>query len=248
MKDAPAFDLYPERWTHGTRHMSKIERCDYMDLMCHQWTDDGLPADLDILARLVGYKKGSQIPALVLEKFPVANDGKRRNNRLEAEREKQRERIASKAKGAAITNAKRWGKPVANESHSDDSATPQRVALDSPPPTTHPHPVLSPDGERGAGETSAVADAPAAANPKQSRKALPIDDSYLDSLKSTYPYANVRQEFAKSQRWCEAQSPPVTLSRQRLVNWLNRIPPPPSVNGTEKDTKPKSFFEGYERQ
>jgi uncharacterized protein YdaU (DUF1376 family) len=140
-KDAPAFDFYPERWTHGTRHMTKAERCDYIDLLCHQWTNDGLPADLDLIARMIGYKKGAQIPALVLEKFPLSEDGKRRNCRLEQERDKQRERIARKSLGAAKTNAKRWGERVANESLSDRLATPERVASESPPPTTHRTPI-----------------------------------------------------------------------------------------------------------
>lgn len=162
-RDAPAFDLYCERWTHGTRHMTKVERCDYLDLLLHQWTEDGLPADLDMLARLVGYRKGSQISPLVLEKLPIAADGKRRNARLERERVKQRVRIRGKKKGAALTNAKRWGKrggagalppdrdaswiespgDADNESHSvslsDPSATLERDDSDSPPPTTH-HP------------------------------------------------------------------------------------------------------------
>ena len=138
-KDAPAFDFYPERWTHGTRHMTKLERCDYLDLLCHQWTDDGLPSNIDIMARLIGYKRASQIPALVMEKFPVAADGKRRNARLEVERVKQRERIAKRRDGANKTNAKRWN----SDSLSDRSATTERhnleVASESPPPTTH-HP------------------------------------------------------------------------------------------------------------
>ncbi|RBP36921.1 uncharacterized protein YdaU (DUF1376 family) [Roseimicrobium gellanilyticum] len=158
-RDAPAFDFYCERWTHGTRHLTKVERCDYLDLLLHQWTNDGLPADLDLLARLVGYRKGSQISPLVLEKFPVAADGKRRNVRLETERVKQRDRIRSKRQGAAKTNERRWGSkagkgrvPSQNESHSDAissriatrSATIERHDIESPPLTTH-HPPGDPD-------------------------------------------------------------------------------------------------------
>jgi len=143
-KDAPAFDFYAERWTHGTRHMTKVERCDYMDLLAHQWTNDGLPADLNIVARLIGYKKASQIPALVLEKFPVAEDGKRRNRRLEEERAKQRERIARKSQASKRANAVRWGNAVTDKSHTDPSATPVGSFRESqndphlPPPTSHP--------------------------------------------------------------------------------------------------------------
>ncbi len=41
-KDAPAFDFYPERWSHGTRHLSKVERCDFLDLLAVQWTENGI--------------------------------------------------------------------------------------------------------------------------------------------------------------------------------------------------------------
>jgi uncharacterized protein YdaU (DUF1376 family) len=123
-RDAPAFDFYCERWTHGTRHLTKVERCDYLDLLLHQWTNDGLPADLDMLARLVGYRKGSQIPPLVLEKFPIAADGKRRNARLEHERVKQRDRIRRKRQGAAITNAKREARKAASTASASGQAAP----------------------------------------------------------------------------------------------------------------------------
>ena len=120
MKDfAPAFDFYPERWTHGTRPMNKVERCDYLDLLCHQWTDDGLPDDLDLLARMLGYKRASQIPAIVLAKFPVAEDGKRRNPRLEIERGRQKKNAERHRKGAQLTNAKRHAKRHAERTLSD---------------------------------------------------------------------------------------------------------------------------------
>lgn len=172
-RDAPAFDFYCERWTHGTRHLTKVERCDYLDLLLYQWTSDGLPADVDMLARLVGYRKGSQISPLVLEKFPVAADGKRRNARLEEERTKQRDRIRRKRQGAAKTNVKRWGnaggdahapattrarstRPTRqslpaeslSESISSRLATDERVDIESPPPTTHHPPQNELAGER----------------------------------------------------------------------------------------------------
>ena len=154
MKDAPGFDFYPERWTQGTRDMTKVERCDYLDLLGHQWTEGALPSDLNAVARILGYTKASQIPAAVLDKFPVGEDGRRRNLRLEIIREQQRQRITKRREGAAITNAKRWGNKIACESLSDRSATRQRVAIDagsdvaidvvsdSPPPTTHHPPCM----------------------------------------------------------------------------------------------------------
>src|SRR3954470_24956005 len=106
VKDAPAFDFYAERWSHGTRHMSKTERSDYLDLLVFQWTELAIPSDLQAVARILGYKRPAQIPQAVLEKFPLCDDGKRRNPRLEIIRAEQRERIRKKSeqrKAAAKT-------------------------------------------------------------------------------------------------------------------------------------------------
>lgn len=171
IKDAPAFDFYAERWSHGTRHMTKVERCDYLDLLVFQWTEQAIPADLDAVARILGYRKASQIPAAVLVKFPLGEDGRRRNLRLEVIRSEQRARIAKRREGASKTNAKRWGErgqgmppsdrlatpvrvasDVVSESLSDRLATPERVASDivseSPPPTTHHPPQTERESQR----------------------------------------------------------------------------------------------------
>lgn len=139
-KDAPAFDFYPERWLVGVAGMSDAEQLAYLRLLCHQWLlgDAGLPADLAALKRLAG--RG--VTHAVLAKLPEGPDGRRRNVRLETVRQEQRARIAKRREGALKTNAKRWGTDAGNESLSDRSATHQRladhVAIESPPPTTHP--------------------------------------------------------------------------------------------------------------
>jgi uncharacterized protein YdaU (DUF1376 family) len=133
--------------------MTKVERCDYLDLLVFQWTEQAIPADLDTVARILGYRKASQIPAAVLEKFPIGEDGRRRNGRLEVIRSEQRARIAKRREGASKTNVKRWGERVAGESLSDRSATPERLASDvvseSPPPTTHHPPPTERESQRG---------------------------------------------------------------------------------------------------
>jgi hypothetical protein len=164
MKDAPAFDFYPERWLAGVAEMDNLDQLAYLRLLCHLWLRDGLPESVDVLSRLAGI----QVSPDVLVKFPLCNDGKRRNARLEEIRAEQRARIATRRQGAMKTNMKRWNgrvaneslgdrsatvervaneslgdrsatvERVANESLSDRSATIERVANESPPPTTHP--------------------------------------------------------------------------------------------------------------
>lgn len=153
VRDAPAFDFYPERWLVGVAGMSDAEQLAYLRLLCHQWLlgDAGLPEDVPALKRLGGSKG---VTEAVLAKLPLQRDGKRRNARLEIIRAEQRERIASRRRGAAKTNAKRWPRAAAEGSLSDAGATRctggERCADDagdgSPPPTAHlPPPTLVPE-------------------------------------------------------------------------------------------------------
>jgi hypothetical protein len=256
-KDAPAFDFYPERWTHGTRHMTKVERCDYMDLLCHQWTDDGLPVDPDMIARLIGYRKGTQVPPLVLAKFPVADDGRRRNAFLERLRTEQRERIAKAKVKSNQMHASRYGKQclqrATSSAASSADSSPQAVLQACPPPTTHLPPLSPPsadaEGMQGERASPPLASAQVEAAPvpaiRTSRKAQPITDDWLAELAKRYDYADVPAEFNRAKTWIEAK-PGRTLTRPFFVNWLNRIPPPPKVNGNSppKPSEPADFWAG----
>ncbi len=137
MKDAPAFDFYPSDWLSGTLMMSCEEKGLYVDLLAMQWEDGCLPPE----EKLKRIRVKPSVLTAVLEKFPVGEDGKRRNARLERERMKQRDRRERKAEGARKTNAKRWH----SESLSDRLATPERPFSDpfseSPPITNHQSPI-----------------------------------------------------------------------------------------------------------
>ena len=103
-KSAPWFDFYPERFIAGTAIMELAERGAYITLLCHQWLAGSLPDDPRILARLVG---GEVAPA-VLEKFPVCEDGKRRNAKLESVRGDQVERMHKNSERAKKAASARW--------------------------------------------------------------------------------------------------------------------------------------------
>ena len=105
VRDAPAFDFYPERWLVGVAGMSDAEQLTYLRLLCHQWLLQGLPADLPALKRLGG---GKGVTPAVLAKLPLQADGKRRNARLEIIRTEQRERIAKKSEQRRAAALKRW--------------------------------------------------------------------------------------------------------------------------------------------
>lgn len=130
VRDAPAFDFYPERWLVGVAGMSDPEQLAYLRLLCHQWLlgDTGLPPDLPALRRLGGSKG---ITPAVLAKLPLGADGKRRNTRLEIIRTEQRERIAKKSEQRRVAARKRWHQP--GEAPPEDDAPPPSSA----PPKTH---------------------------------------------------------------------------------------------------------------
>lgn len=161
MKDAPAFDFYPERWLVGTASLSDQEQICYLRLLCHQWLMQGLPADHAALKRLAG--KG--ITDAVLAKLPVGDDGKRRNFRLEIVRNEQRLRIEKSRAKIQRMNEARTGKnkekaPL-QEPLQEGLQEPLVDALQGPPHhsplTTHPV-LLEKEPKRNTGISAEIAE------------------------------------------------------------------------------------------
>jgi uncharacterized protein YdaU (DUF1376 family) len=117
----------------------------YMRLLIIQWDAGSLPADLDRL-ELVSPGVG-KVWSLLVEKFPLGEDGLRRNHRMEEHRIKAAELQAARSEAGKIGNEKRWSdrKAIANGSQSDRKAIANGIANGiakvSPP---SPSPSLSP--------------------------------------------------------------------------------------------------------
>lgn len=140
IKDAPAFDFYPERWLAGVQVMSDPEQLAYLRLLCHQWMMQGLPEDQATLKRLAG---GKGVTEFVVGKFPLEPDGKRRNRRLEEIRKQQRERIAKSREKISKMNDARLAKmglkgPLQDDLQEHHKNPLERVLTSSSPLTTHP--------------------------------------------------------------------------------------------------------------
>jgi hypothetical protein len=149
MKDAPAFDFYPERWLAGVAALTDTEQAVYLRLLCHAWLNDGLPADLKVINRMAGAK----VNPSVLAKFPLGDDGHRRNAKLEEVRASQRNRIATAKAKSAKMHAGRYGEKLGTDpsqaaskqtssssqaAFKQCSSSTQAVLESCPPPTTHP--------------------------------------------------------------------------------------------------------------
>jgi uncharacterized protein YdaU (DUF1376 family) len=73
-----------------------------------------------------------------------------------------------------------------------------------------------------------------APKPKRELKAQPIDDDYLAELQIKYPHAKVREQFANCTKWW-LEKKKVHPSRRALVNWLDKVQPPPSASVATMD-------------
>ena len=100
----PAFQFYADDFLAGTLELSQAEVGSYIRLLCHQWNRGSIPVEPEKQQRLAG----GPVSDDVLAKFPVWDDGIRRNRRLEEERAKQAEfREKQRQKGIASGKARR---------------------------------------------------------------------------------------------------------------------------------------------
>lgn len=90
-KFSPAFDFYPERFWFAVEGWTDSEIVRYWRLLSQQWMRDGLPTELSELQELARGKVSER----VLQKFPIAADGRRRNTFMEKGRADQMERMAA---------------------------------------------------------------------------------------------------------------------------------------------------------
>jgi uncharacterized protein YdaU (DUF1376 family) len=107
---SPAFQFYVQDFLVGTADMIAEERGVYIVLLCYQWAKGFLPDDITVLMRLSGGSRKSV--TRVMAKFVKGDDGNLRNQRLEGEREKQRNFSASRSANAQ----KRYSKCTASAS------------------------------------------------------------------------------------------------------------------------------------
>jgi len=232
--NTPAFQFYPQDFLVGTAMLSAEETGAYIRLLCYQWTNDGLPNDKAILARIAGCD-GNAVGS-VWDKFGICHDGKLRNARLESIRVKQNEyRAKQKA-----NSEKRWkseengkvGIPTDIPSHqSGISQVPSQTdALHSSSSYTN---TLSKDivlvGGNNNSNDDAMAIPPHEAEkveepkPKRKRQPKTIDAEWIADLKRHYPDIAIDSELGKMEAWCSANNREMT--RKFVVGWLNRHKP-----------------------
>jgi uncharacterized protein YdaU (DUF1376 family) len=108
---SPAFQFYVRDWIISTRHLSPESRCAHIDLLSFGWEGGGIPDDLSALAAMCAMtparfrKAWSEIQG----KWPLAEDGRRRNPRQESQRQEmadQRQRRAEAGRKGGLAKGK----------------------------------------------------------------------------------------------------------------------------------------------
>lgn len=103
---SPAFQFYPGDWIISTRRLSPDARCVHIDLLAFGWEDDGIPDDPCVLASMCAMtparfrRAWTEIEA----KWPLAEEGKRRNPRQERQRSEYGE-LREKRRKAGLASA-----------------------------------------------------------------------------------------------------------------------------------------------
>ena len=77
----PSFPFYVDDFIGGTQHMTAAEIGAYVLLLCHQWREGSLPSNPSLLTRICRQRIDRM--TCVLDKFPVCDDGLRRNPRMD---------------------------------------------------------------------------------------------------------------------------------------------------------------------
>lgn len=171
---------FPRDFIAATRHLALAERGAYRELLDYQWEMGALPADPIRLARLLAITAAEFEPIweAIRDKFESTTVGLL-NKRLEEHRKKAEEQRDKKVRGAAKTNAKRYGEradiDTLCESHSD------ALTVSPPSPSPSPSPSLLKNKEKK-GDT-------AAAPPRKPRRVSreTEDPEWLLDFKLVYP-------------------------------------------------------------
>lgn len=108
---SPAYQWYPKDILSDSRVAAMTNEVEgiYRRLLDHAWLEDGLPADLDLIAPLCKVNSRKRFRQLWMQLdplFPVWPDGRRRNKRQEKERTKQKDHSEVRREAAGA----RWRK------------------------------------------------------------------------------------------------------------------------------------------
>lgn len=231
---APQFDFFPRDFLASTIGWPAVAKGHYITLLSVAWEQDGLPGDPRRVAA-ISPGLAEEWPEWE-EKFPVGDDGRRRNPRLERERAYR----TAKSEAGKLGNLKRWG----DRSGSDSSQTSQVRPVCDPvcdiangiakrsPPSPSPSPALV--CESSLRSDSAPTETPAArrsrSRPADSIRWTPaggwegITEADRAAWRVAYPACDLAGELARMGEWLRANPDKARKSRWRafVTRWMTR--------------------------
>ena len=229
----PQFDFFPRDFLASTIGWPAAARGHYITLLCVAWEQDGLPGDPRRVAAIS--------PGLAddwpewEEKFPVGEDGRRRNPRLERERAY---RMAKSEAGKAGAEA-RWGmdgkngKRMASAIGLPSSSHMANGMAKRCPPAPAPAPSHTQEETPSLRSGDATSDPPKRrkrSQPADSIRWTPaggwegIEDTDRQAWRVAYPAVDIARELAAAGEWLKANPEKSRKSRWRafVTRWLSR--------------------------
>lgn len=182
--------LFGRDFLASTMGWSAAERGHYAVLLIIQWEQGGLPPEVE---RLSLVSPGlSDCWGRLEGKFPVWDDGMRRNRRLEEHRAKSLALKRARSQAGAKGNAVRWGSQ--GESLDDRKATTERIATGSPPSP-------SPSPQEKKKSNSSISSGGLAAFPCDDGQWVPTNDMVAE-WQETYADIDIAAQLRKARQWC----------------------------------------------
>lgn len=229
--------LYVRDFLTSTIGWTAEERGHYLTLLMIQWDRGSLPAEAEDLERLSPGVR--QCWSVLAGKFPVSDDGTRRNAKLEEHRTRCVEIREKRSQAAKSAASGRWSGDASRIANASQTHS-KRIANACHPTSTSTSTSTSNAGSSPDGEDSQQA-APVVATsepPKRRTRSRPKDAIRWDSehgwhgitdtdrttWATAYPACKLDIELVRATEWLKANPTKARKSNWRkfLVGWLTR--------------------------
>ncbi len=231
MPNPPAFQMYAQDFDMDTASWSNDEVGIYIRLLNYEWVNGGLPNDIQGLARIVREKKTKfeqKWIKNVSKKFQENGHGMLVNRRMEEVRQNRLKYIKSQSEsGLRGVESKKRNHIFPFNKSSDPSSD----------PSSENQALLSSSSSSLNNKKSKEI----ARSPKKVNRAVSLaDDDFFSILKKNPAYEgiDIDREMGKLDSWLLIpRNKDKKKTKQRVVNWLNRVERPMASQETPPTDK-----------
>lgn len=218
------FPLWPADFLGGVRFLSPQATGVYIVLLCIEWENGPLPADVDALDRVAPGAKSAW--GEIGGKFVANEDGRLVNVRLEAERAFVMKQSENGSKGGRPKNQNR--KPDESQSQSQMKAKPKASDSDSDSDSESESNSLLSNAARSLAPSRDAK--PSRSKPKDTIAWSPEDgwqgitEADRAAWAKAYPACDIERQLAAADQWLRANPAEArkTLWRKFFTGWMSR--------------------------